>query len=127
MATAPSYAATPKVGIAVISTANSNLDGSGALGMVLAAGANGSRIDKVNIKAIATTTAGMVRLFVNDGANSRLIEEVVVAAVTQSGTSPAFGALLQFENGICIPSGYSLLASTQNAESFVVTAFGGDF
>ena len=135
MATQAQYASVPKIGIGQISTANTNRDGTGTLGTVFTAGASGSRIDAVEIQATGTTTAGMVRLFLHDGTNARMICEVPVVAVTPSGTVPAWSALVNSQgmnNGtiqlpISIPTGWSLRASTNNAETFNVIAFGGDF
>ena len=136
MALQPQYASTPKVGTAVISTANTNRDGTGTLGTVFTADTSGSRIDGIEIQATGTTTAGMVRLFVSDGTNHRLFAEVPVVATTPSATVPAFSAFIQGNATglvnitplpISIPTGWSLRASTHNAESFNVIAFGGDF
>lgn len=132
MATTPSYAVTPKNGMAVISTANTNRDGTGTIGTVFTAGASGSRIDKLVIKAQGTTTAGMVRLFIHDGANARLFDEVLVQAITPSAAVQSFQTILSanqitVELPIILPTGYSLRASTEKAESFNVIAMGGDF
>lgn len=136
MSTTANYAATPKVGLGTISTANSNLDGTGTLGTVFTAGTSGSRIDAILIYATGTTTAGMVRLFISDGVNNRLMAEVPVVAITPSGTQPAFSALLQSNNNgllnsaplpLSFQTSYILKASTQNAESFNVIAIGGDY
>lgn len=132
MATNAQYAATPKCAIGQISTANTNRDGTGTIGTVFSAGASGSRIDAIDLKAIGTTTAGMIRLFIHDGANARLLTEVPVAAITPSGTLPAWEAQLNTNSmsqilPLVLPTGYSLRAATNNAETFNVIALGGDF
>ena len=96
------------------------------LGTVFTAGANGSRIDVVDIVATATTTAGMVRLFIHDGSAAKLWKEIPVTAVTPSGTTPAFTYKLGIAEGLILPSGYSLRAAPNNAEAFNVIARGGD-
>jgi len=131
MATQAQYASVPKVGIGTISTANTNRDGTGTIGTVFTAGSSGSRIDAINIQATATTTAGMIRLFVYDGTTAHLINEIPVTAITPSGTLPAWAAQLNTNTmtqilPIVIPTGYSLRAATNNAESFKVIALGGD-
>jgi hypothetical protein len=132
MATQAQYASVPKVGVGQISTANTNRDGTGTIGTVFTAGANGSRIDMIDLQATATTTAGMIRLFVHDGTNAYLVVEVPVTAVTPSATNPAYtqqfntNTMTQFLP-IVLPTGWSLRASTNNAEAFNVIAFGGDF
>lgn len=136
MAASPQYASTPKIGTAVVSTANTNRDGTGTLGTVFTAGASGSRLDTIEVQATAPTTAGMVRLFISDGTNHRLFAEVPVVAVTPSATVPAFSALVAgnaqgLVNNVplpfSLPTGWSLRAATHNAESFTVIGFGGDF
>jgi len=134
MATTPNFSATPKFGSVNITTANANRDGTGTIGTVFTAGSSGSRIDTINIVATATTTAGMVRLFIHDGTSARLYDEVPVFPVTPANSIPAFSVTLGI-NGlisnsrypISIPTGYSLRASTHNAESFNIHAIGGDF
>lgn len=51
-------------GIALASTANSALDGSGSLSTVVTAALLGTVVKSVTIKAIAPVTSGMVRLFI---------------------------------------------------------------
>jgi len=129
--TYPVFALTPRCGMAQILTANTNRDGTGTLGTVLAAGGNGTRIDLITIKAIVTTTAGMIRLFIHDGTNYRLWKEVAVSAITPSGTVAAFAGILTPDTDgdlpLILPANYSLRASTNNAETFNVIAQGGDF
>jgi len=132
MAAIIQYASTPKVGIGLLSVANTNRDGTGTLAIVLTAGANGSRIDALVLQATGTTTGGMIRLFVHDGTNARLYAEVPVQAATPGGTVAAWTARLNTNTAtqflpLIIPSGYSLRASTNNAETFNVIALGGDF
>ena len=126
MASAPAYTATPKTPYCQIATANTGRDGTGTVGTVHTAGASGSRIGSVTVTATGTTTAGTIRLFVsNDGGTTkRLIDEIMVIAVTPSTTvrvftatwTPPGGALqLVATNGV-------LYAATHNAETFNVFA-----
>lgn len=119
MASSPAYAATPASGAASISTANTGRDGTGTIGTVLTAGASGSRIDDISICATGTTTAGMVRLFIHNGTTAFLWREIPVTAATPSGTVQAFSYYLSNQN-LILPTGYSLRASTHNAEAFTV-------
>ena len=132
MAAQAQYAATPKCGIGQVSTANTARDGTGTIATIFTAGANGSRIDAIDIKAVGTTTAGMIRLFIHDGTNARLLTEVPVTALTPSGTLPSWEAQLNANTmtqvlPLVLPTGYSLRASTEKAEAFNVIALGGDF
>lgn len=125
----PIFVETPKIGTAQISTANTNRDGTGTVGTVLTAGSNGSRIHRIRVKAGGTTTAGMVRLFIHDGSAYRLWHEIPVTAITPSATVETFEDELYLpgESALALPSGYSLRASTHNAETFNVIAEGGDY
>jgi hypothetical protein len=127
MSNAANYAATPRAAAGQVSTANTNRDGTGTIATILTAGASGSRVDDITVIATGTTTAGMVRLFVNDGTNTRLWLEIPVTAATPSGTVQAFTATL-LNQALLLPSGYSLRASTNNAETFnVIVRRAGDF
>lgn len=128
------YAATPRASAVLVSTANANRDGTGTIATVFTAGANGSRVDDVSIKATGTTTAGMIRFYrsLDNGSTWKLLREVQVTAITPSGSAPSFEAVLtdlawMFAAG----SGGTanlLGASTQNGENFhVCVNRGGDF
>jgi len=132
MSTSAQYASTPKCGVGQVSVANTNRDGTGTIVTVFSAGASGSRIDAIDLKAVGTTTAGMIRLFIHDGANARLLTEVPVIAITPSGTLPSWETQLNTNTmtqvlPLVLPTGYSLRAATNNAETFNVIALGGDF
>jgi hypothetical protein len=128
MAATPNLAATPRCGFVQIATANTARDGTGTLGTVITAGASGSRIDAIHIKAQGTTTAGMVRFYINDGTNTRFWREVPVPALTPSASLTAFYAAIDLAlQPLILPAGYSLKASTNNAEVFNLFAMGGDF
>ena len=120
MASNANYAATPKSALAQLSAANTLRDGTGTIVTVLSAGTSGSRVDDIVITATGTTTAGMVRLFLHDGTNARLLREVPVTAITPSGTVQAFTASLP-NLALVLAPGWSLRASTLNAESFNVS------
>jgi hypothetical protein len=132
MAAIPNYAGVPRCGIGQVTVANTARDGTGTIATIFTAGASGSRIDAINLKAAATTTAGMIRLFIHDGTSARLLTELPVIAVTPSATLPSWEAQLNTNTmtqvlPIILPTGFSLRAATNNAETFNVIAVGGDF
>jgi hypothetical protein len=122
---------TATTGTTLISAANSNIDGTGTLGTVLTAAADpskGCKINSITIKATGNTSPGMVRLFMFDGASkTKLFAEIEVPATIRSYAAKSFSHTLFFENGFYIKRGFSIKASTENAESFVVSAEGDDF
>lgn len=126
MASTPSFVSTPRIGIAQISTANTNRDGTGTVGTVIAGVAAGTRIMEVIVTATGTTTAGMVRLFLDDGSNVRLLQEIQVSAITVGASTKAFTATVTFDNLILPSTSWELQASTHNAETFNVVALAGD-
>ncbi len=127
--TSPIFTLTPNVGAVAISTANANRDGTGTIGTVFTAGANGSRISKIQIKATVTTTAGTIRLFIYTGSVYFLWREITTSAITVSATLPAFEYTLRLigEDALNLPTGYSLRASTEKAENYNIIAEGGDY
>lgn len=123
----PVFIASPKSWLAQISAANTNRDGTGTLVDVLTVAAvAGARIDSIVVQAIGTTTAGMVRLFLFDGTNTRLWRELAVAAIVPSGTVAAFRDTIPLGEGLILPTGWKLKAGTHNAETFNIVASGGE-
>jgi hypothetical protein len=127
MATTPNFTATPRIGLGQVTAANTARDGTGTIATIFTAGANGSRIDWIEITATGTTTTNVVRLFLNDGTNNRLLDEVLVTAITPSTSTEVFRQQIVYNNPLVLPTGWSLRASTNNAETYNIFAFGGDF
>ena len=129
MSSAAQYASTFRAAAAQVTTANPNRDGTtGTYVNVFTAGATlGSRIDDIYMTATVTTAAGMIRLFISDGTNTRLLSETPVAAITVGATTAAWTAVL-LNQALILPSGYILKASTEvsNAINIIVTR-AGDF
>lgn len=141
MSFVPTFATTPRTVIRNISVANPNRDGTGVMYDIISAGSGGTRIDCIAIKAVGSTTAGMIRLYLatSDNVTQGLIYEIPVQAVTASATVGTFSYYMAFGSsvpasgvltslpGLLIESGYKLRASTQNSESFnIMTTFAGD-
>jgi hypothetical protein len=127
----PIFGLTPHFSQAQTATANTNRDGvTGAYTTVFTATTNGSRIDVINIKYQASTTAGMVRLWVYDLTSLFLRWEIPVDAITVSANTPSFEYELRRSDGgalIWFASGCILKFTTHNAESCVVSADGWDW
>lgn len=112
-----------------ISTANTNRDGTGQILTVMTAGTNGTCIDNIQITAVGTTTAGVVRLYKHNGSTAFLWKEILVGAITPSTTVTTFMRRIDCSlpaNACYLPAGWSLRASTHNAETFNVHAEGYD-
>lgn len=131
MATAAVFFATPHNGYAALAAANTSHDGTGAnIVDVITGLGGGTKIERVIIQATgASTTAGMVRLWVSDGTTTYCEEEIPVTALTPSATVKAFHADVDFtfpSKILVLPVGHKLRASTHNPEAFHVVAIGAD-
>jgi len=127
MATSPAFAVTPRVGMAQVSVANSNRDGTtGTYVTVITGASTGTRIAEVTIEPTVTTTAGMVRLFIFDGTNTRLWDEITVSAVVPSATVKAARVVTLYNNLLLPNASWQLKASTENANAINVFAMGAD-
>jgi hypothetical protein len=118
---------TANTGMVQISTANSNLDGTGSISDVIVGASQGTMVKSITIKSIVSNTHGMVRLFLYDGTNTRLMTEIFVPPTTKSGTAHSFSYMVTFSgNGLYIRPFYKIRASTQNGEAFNIIAEGLD-
>ena len=127
MGSSANFAATPRSEVVDISAANTNRDGTGTIVAAFVAGASGSRVDRIEVKAIGTTTTGMVRAFKKNGAGAwKLWREYQVNAITPSSSTLSYSAL-DDDIGSILASGMQIGFSTHNAEAFTVNIEGGDF
>lgn len=127
MSTSAQYASTVQTAQAQISTANTNRNGTGTIVSVFSAGSSGSRVDDIYIVATGTTTANVVRLFISDGSNIRLWQEILVPAIVPSTTVAVYSTAL-LNQALILKSGWSLQAATNNAETYnVLVTRAGDF
>lgn len=127
MASSSVFIGTPKTWQAPLSVANTNRDGvTGTYVDLVAAGAApGSRVDRVRLQAAGTVTAGVIRLFVYDGTNVMLLREIIVPAIVPSTTVEAWSQDVTLN--LVLANGWTLRASTNNAEAFKAFAYGGNF
>ena len=85
MSTTAQYASIPRGGVAQVSAANTNRDGTGTVANVIMASpksGGGLRIDALAVQAIATTTAGMVRLYVQKGRPGPAVTSISFSGTT---------------------------------------------
>jgi hypothetical protein len=109
-----------------VSVANTNRDGTtGTYVNLVTAAASGTRIAEIVTQATVTTTAGMVRLFLTDGSTTRMFDEIAISAATVSASVKGNRVSTLYTN-VVIPSGWSIKASTNNAEAINVFALGAD-
>lgn len=99
---------------ASVSTANSNLDGTGTMALVLTGANDGTSVQNITIKAAGNNSQGMLRFFIKPNGyagNPYLWREIPVPANIQSETIPAFQTTVRA--GYILKSGDELYASTQ--------------
>lgn len=119
---------TANTGTVLISTANTNLDGTGTLGTVITGASNGTYIPRIFIKGVTTVTRGMIRLFIYDGSSTRLLKEInvnPVPIVTGTGIDQSYSVTIPLD--FHLKSGHIIKASTAIAESFSIVAEGLDW
>lgn len=129
MAITSQYVSVVKNGtLAQATAANTARDGTGTLANIIIAGATGSRVDAIVFTAPGTVTAGMLRLFLTIGANTRLIDEIPVTATTPSATVPAWRVQYIPQVPLVLQAAAVLSFATNNAETFnAIPVFAGDF
>jgi hypothetical protein len=126
----PAFATIPRSAVGVINVANPNRSDGGTIVNVFTAGAQGSKIERIVIKAVVTTTAGMIRIWQNDGGGNTLIHERPVPAITVSATVAAWEDEVDLSSPDklhLLPAGWSLRFSTEKAEAFIVHVFGANY
>jgi hypothetical protein len=129
----PVFPLTPVVPVGqTLITANTAKDGTGTVATLYTAGANGSKLNGVQIAYTGTSVATVLRLFVNNGStnatagNNSLYQSITVPANTLSETVAAND--LNIPLALTLPAGYKLMATigTTVAAALAVTASGGD-
>jgi len=123
--TIPVFPVSWQTAMARINTANANLDGTGTIADIYTAGTSGALIYHIQVKAEVTTTAGMIRLYIKKAGTYYIFDELIVTAITKSATVPSFVQTAPYN--IKIEAGDIISASTEKAEMFSITVFGGEY
>lgn len=116
-------------GVGKLSVANPNLNGTGTIVSLIQASTVGSgwlgeKIAKIHLKATGSTTPGMLRLYIQDaGSTTKLFSEIPVPASTPTAISTSFERVITYQN-FYLQTGFKIMGSTQNAESFVAVIEG---
>lgn len=149
------FPSTPNVGLmnVLLTTALTNtkaFDGTDTAGTALAqcfaAGANGSRVDSLNVQfastngaaASGTTAATVVRFWLNNGSanttatNNQLLGEIAISANTVTALATSANPVYTLQIAKSIPAGYKIYAGNTTAIggtncALLVTATGGDY
>lgn len=128
--TSPIFLLTPNVGRASVSTANTGRDGTGTIATVFTAGANGSKITEITIKATSDPADSTVVFYIHDGTNYWVYDEWDIGNPGAGSTTVASYTESRSYANLILPTGYSLRASITvalTAGVIHVIAFGGDY
>lgn len=129
MATAPAYAATPKLGVGQVTTANTNRDGTGTLATLFTAGAQGSVVYQLEYINEGTVAANIIRFYISTdgGTTKRLWREFLTVANTPSATVAALRVIEQLDNFV-LPASAIMYASVHTTgEKYDIAVSYGDF
>lgn len=130
MATDPSFAATPRAAVAAVSTANTARDGTGTMATVFTAGAGGSKVEEITVKATGDPADSVVTVFLHNGATAFLFDEFDLGDPAAASTTIAGYTMTRTYPNLLLPSGWSIRAAITvalTAGVINVFAFGGDF
>lgn len=130
MATNPNFIATPRIGMASVSTANTNRDGTGTIVDVITGAATGTRILEVVVKADGDPADCTVVLYLDDGVSSVVFDELDLGnPAAGSATVASFRGTLTYANLVLPNASWKLRASitaAPTAGAVRVIALGGD-
>jgi len=126
---APIFPVAPIVGIATLTaatavTTRANIVGTTGLSVLTATSTFGTRIDQITVKSKATSVASNVYIWMYNGTNSHLVDEIAVTAVTAGNTAESFSVSKTYNN-LVLPPTFQLYVSETVQTDLTVFAFGG--
>lgn len=126
MALEPAFAVTPRVGAVTISSAETSLTAPTSFGTLIAGVTAGTRVAEIVVKCAATSAAALVRVWLHDGTNYFLFDEIIVAAATSSNTAATTRVRTTYDNLVLPSSSWSVRVATTIAQATHVEALGAD-
>ena len=129
MAASPAFISTPRIGRCSLSTANTATDGTGTITDLITGVSAGTRVLSINVQGTATTVASLVNLFLWDGTQWDLFDQITISATTGSNTAKAYRLVTAYAD-LVLPSASHKLGATITVQptsgTVRVLAFGGD-
>jgi hypothetical protein len=129
MAASPAFISTPRIGRCSLSTANTATDGTGTITDLITGVAAGTRVLSINVQGTATVVAALVNIFLWDGTQWDLFDQVTITATTGSNTVKGYRLVTAYTDLVLPSTSYKLGATISVAPStgtVRVAAFGGD-
>jgi hypothetical protein len=111
MASAPAFASTPRLGVAAVSTANTNRDGTGTIVDILTGVAAGTRIDEIVLKATGDPADSVVTIFVHNGTSYFLFDEIDLGDPAAASTTVAGYRISKTYENLVLPTASFKLAA----------------
>lgn len=129
MAASPAFVSTPRIGRCSLSTANTATDGTGTINDLITGVSAGTRVLSINVQGTATTVAALVNIFLWDGTQWDLFDQITISATTGSNTVKGYRLVTAYTD-LVLPSASHKLGATitvaPTTGTVRVTAFGGD-
>ena len=129
MAASPAFISAPRIGRLSLSTANTATDGTGTINDLIVGVAAGTRVLSINVQGTATTVAALVNIFLWDGTQWDLFDQVTISATTGSNTVKGYRLVTAYTD-LVLPSTSHKLGATISVAPTTgtvrVAAFGGD-
>jgi hypothetical protein len=126
MATNPSFAATPRIATAIVSTAETNYQTITNFQTLISGASTGTRVAEVVCKAAGTSAVGIIRLYSFDSVTNILVDEVTISAAASGNTVASTRVSTTYNNWILPNTAHSIRVTTTIAQPIHVTAFGAD-
>jgi hypothetical protein len=129
MAANPAFVSTPRIGRVSLSTANTATDGTGTINDLITGVSAGTRVLSINVQGTATTVAALVNIFLWDGTQWDLFDQITISATTGSNTVKGYRLVTAYTD-LVLPSASHKLGATitvaPTTGTVRVAAFGGD-
>jgi hypothetical protein len=129
MAASPAFISTPRIGRCSLSTANTATDGTGTITDLITGVAAGTRVLSINVQGTNQTVASLVNIFLWDGTQWDLFDQVTITATTGSNTVKGYRLVTAYTDLVLPSTSHKLGATISVAPSsgtVRVSAFGGD-
>jgi hypothetical protein len=116
-----------------LKTANTAMDGTGTVLTVFTAGANGSYVQRLVVRAAGTNIASVLRVFINNGStNATVANNILIGEITLPATTSSLVAALQpieLPLNFALPAGYKINVAlgTTVSVGYCPSVFGGDY
>lgn len=125
----PQFAQTPRVGVATVTATNTNRDGTGTIVDALTAGAAGTRIEEVVVKATGDPADCTVTVYLHDGSTYHIFDEYDRGNPATGSATVASDRLSTLYDNLIIPAGWKIafaVTAAPTAGAYKCIVLGGD-